>query len=149
MARRADPELGARWRELVEAWSLSSLTVSAFCSVHGISTASFYNWRRKLMAADYESGERIAEPNQDAAQPGAFLPVELTTTEVGDPSEAVAQAGSAMVRIVFPSEIRIEVPASDRALVLSIITALIEAGERSATVDGISNANHDLVQVPS
>lgn len=149
MARRSDPKLREWWRELIEEWSASSLTVTDFCRLHGVSTASFYNWRRKLMAADYESGERIAEPNQDAAQSGSFVPVELTTTEVSDPSEAVAQAGSAMVRIVLPSEIRIEVPASDRALVLSIITALIEAGERSATVDGISNANHDLVQVPS
>ena len=149
MARRADPELRARWRGLIEAWSLSSLTVVAFCNVHGISTAAFYSWRRKLMAADYESGDRAAEPNQDAAQSGSFLPVELTTTEVGDPSEADTQTGSAMVRIVLPSEIRIEVPASDRALVLSVISALIEVRERSTTVDGISSANHDPVQVPS
>lgn len=149
MARRADPELGARWRELIEAWSLSSLTVVAFCKFHGVSTASFYNWRRKLMAADHESVDRAAEPNHKAGRSGSFLPVELTTTEVGDPSEADTHTGSAIVRIVLPSEIRIEVPVSDGSLVLSMITALIEAGERSATVDGISKANHDLVQVPS
>ena len=119
MARRANPELRARWRELIEAWSLSSLTVVAFCSFHGVSTASFYNWRRKLMAADHESVGRAAEPNQEAARSGSFLPVELTTTEVGDPSQADAQIGSAIVRIVLPSEIRVEVPASDGALVLS------------------------------
>ena len=36
------------WRELLQRQARSSLTIADFCDFEGVSTASFYNWRRRL-----------------------------------------------------------------------------------------------------
>ena len=51
------------WQSLIARAEGSSLSVSAFCAAHGVSTASFYLWRKRL-AAEVERPEPVA---------GAFL----------------------------------------------------------------------------
>jgi len=36
------------WRELIEAQPASGLSIEAYCRRRGVSTASFYAWRRRL-----------------------------------------------------------------------------------------------------
>jgi transposase-like protein len=36
------------WRELFEAQAASGLSIDAYCRRRGVSTASFYAWRRRL-----------------------------------------------------------------------------------------------------
>ncbi len=36
------------WRELIEAQAASGLSIGAYCRRRGVSTASFYAWRRRL-----------------------------------------------------------------------------------------------------
>ena len=47
------------WQSLIERAQRSPLGVSAFCAAHGVSTASFYLWRRRLVA---EAAAPMAEP---------------------------------------------------------------------------------------
>jgi len=47
----------AQWRSLIERAQRSSLGVSAFCASQGLSTASFYGWRKRLAA---ETPEQVA-----------------------------------------------------------------------------------------
>ena len=44
------------WRELVAAQSGSGGTVAEFCAAHGVGPASFYTWRKRLVAAASPSG---------------------------------------------------------------------------------------------
>ncbi|HYM85649.1 MAG TPA: hypothetical protein VET30_02825 [Pseudoxanthomonas sp.] len=44
MAKRREPEF---WRRHLEAWHQSDLTQDAYCASHGLSTKTFYRWRRK------------------------------------------------------------------------------------------------------
>jgi hypothetical protein len=44
MARRHGP---AYWQKHLEAWLQSDLTQEAYCTQNGLSTKSFYRWRRK------------------------------------------------------------------------------------------------------
>ena len=44
MARRHGP---VYWQKHLEAWLQSDLTQEAYCTQHGLSTKSFYRWRRK------------------------------------------------------------------------------------------------------
>ena len=37
------------WRELIEAQAASGLSIDAYCRRRGVSTASFYAWRRRLV----------------------------------------------------------------------------------------------------
>jgi len=67
------------WESLIVRAERSALSVSAFCAAQGISTASFYLWRKRL-------GADVGVP---AAVPAAFL----------DLGELEAQAGGGAERV--------------------------------------------------
>src|SRR5262245_2303025 len=46
--RARDERKERLWRRRIEQWRSSHLSVRAFCARHGLTTASFYNWRRVL-----------------------------------------------------------------------------------------------------
>ena len=52
MSRPSDPRKLAVWRERLKRFSSSGLAVGPFCSREGVSTASFYNWRKELRPQD-------------------------------------------------------------------------------------------------
>ena len=58
----------AQWQGLIERAAHSPLSIGAFCGSEGISTASFYSWRRRLGAVAL--GAAVAETT---AEDGAFL----------------------------------------------------------------------------
>jgi len=62
-----------KWRGLIQRQAGSEQTVKAFCRRHGVSTASFYAWKRKLQE-DASGGE-----------PSLFTPV----TVVGHSASAI------------------------------------------------------------
>ena len=103
MARAADPALAEWWFELIELADESSLAVAEFCRLHAVSTASFYNWRRKLRDTDRERG--------------GFVPVNVTAAE-----QRLAQP--VPVRVVWPQGVIMEIPATDRELVLLVAGTL-------------------------
>ena len=43
-----DERKARQWHRRIEQWRSSGLSVRAFCARHGLTTASFYNWRRVL-----------------------------------------------------------------------------------------------------
>jgi len=89
MARLPDPAVNKRWSRLIQQHEQSDLTISDFCDLHEISTASFYQWRRKF---------------RDQADPqGEFLAVEV--------SELRSSAHD--VRVRFPCGTQIELDARD------------------------------------
>lgn len=110
MARAADPALAEWWFELIELADESWLTVAEFCRQHGVSTASFYNWRRKFRDTDRERG--------------GFLPVNVTQAEqrIDRPVP---------VRVVWPQGTIMEIPATDRELVLLVAGTLAGSEVRS------------------
>ncbi len=67
--RRPDPDLPQRWRQRLQRFARSGLTVTAFCDREGISSASFYAWQRRLR-------HDPAPPRDDAPH---FVPVHLVT----------------------------------------------------------------------
>ena len=73
--RARDVEKERQWRRRIEQWQASGLSVRDFCARHGLSTASFYNWRRVLE-------RRVAE------QP-AFIPVQVVADATSDKAGAL------------------------------------------------------------
>ena len=69
MARLPDPQLARQWRQRLDRFEHSDLTVLKFCEGEGYSTASFYQWRRKLCER-----ESPGDP--------AFIPVQLDAGEL-------------------------------------------------------------------
>jgi hypothetical protein len=113
MARAADPALAEWWFELIELADESSLTVAEFCRVHDVSTASFYNWRRKLRDTDRARG--------------GFVPVNVTSADQRIDQPLLRNS----VRVVWPQGVIMEIPATDRELVLLVAGTLSGSEVRS------------------
>jgi hypothetical protein len=77
----------AYWQKHVDAWHQSNLTQAAYCISHGLSTKSFYRWRRK-------EKESIA-----AGKPLTLVPVTVGASVAQD-----------IIRVHSPGGWRIELP---------------------------------------
>ena len=68
---RAARRSRAQWQSLIERGERSSLGIAAFCRAEGVSTASFYSWRKRLSQAPaHDSG---SASNDTQAPEGRFL----------------------------------------------------------------------------
>ncbi len=72
MARSTDVKKLSVWRRRLKRFERSSSTVAQFCQSEGVSSPSFYQWRKKVAAADADE-----EAGQSSRTSGAFTPVTL------------------------------------------------------------------------
>jgi transposase-like protein len=72
--RARDEKKERQWRRRIDQWRVSGLSVRAFCAQHGLSSASFYHWRRVL--------------ERRAAEGPAFVPVQVVADAL--PTQASA-----------------------------------------------------------
>ena len=100
MARLPDPAVHQRWSSLIQRHEQSDLTIADFCDQHGISTASFYQWRRRI--------------RNQADAPGEFFAV-----EVSEPRGATRD-----VRVRFSCGTQIELDASDTDNLMLVLDRL-------------------------
>ena len=71
MARQRDPNKWQQWRQRLRRFEQSDLSIEQFCIREGVSTASFYQWRRRLATNDRPA---TASPSPSAnAKPPAFV----------------------------------------------------------------------------
>ena len=105
MGRVADKGVALAWERLIEKQRRSRLSIAEFCSQEGVSSASFYAWRRRLREAD------SARP-----QSALFVPVEL-------PTSVIAAGG---VRMELPGGAILSLPAdAPLELVMAVIRAVL------------------------
>ena len=81
------------WQGLMEEYSRSGLTVAVFCKERGLSVASFYQWRKKLL--------QQAEPSV-----ATLLPVKLVSTSEQQPT------GRSCIQILTPAGMSLAVSAA-------------------------------------
>jgi transposase len=81
--RRLDPATHQRWQQRLDRFHRSGLTVPAFCDREGISTASFYAWRRRLQAD-------LTPPDADTPR---LVPIRLVNPPVSAPVELLLPSG--------------------------------------------------------
>ena len=107
MAQRGGSSKRSEWRKRLGRYRGSGLTVAGFCEQEGISTASFYAWRKRL------GGTMKAGKDWRAA----FASVRLTP------------AGTPMW-IHLPGGVRVEVPMENLEAVRAVVgEVLARAGE--------------------
>jgi len=115
MGRKQSSGAVAVWQERLARFERGNLTVSKFCRREGVSTASFYQWRKRLEQRDREPG-RVEQAGRGAAgadMPGRFLPVNV--------------AGLNVVEIELPDHIKIRVPATNAEVLRTAILTGHEA----------------------
>jgi hypothetical protein len=111
MGRAAKRGLALAWERRIKRQRRSRLSVTEFCSQEGVSSASFYAWRRRLLR------EESAGPHSRL-----FVPIEL-------PTPAIIAGG---VRIELPGGAVLSLPADAP---LELVTAAIRAAMPSALAE--------------
>ncbi len=126
MARHMDRELHARWRQRLDRQRQGSLTVAEFCEREGISTATFYAWRRKLQGSACPPAKAAAvrtAPQRARAQPA-------TTWPVREPASAFVQVplaappSSPWIEIVLAEGAVIRLPQQNLAALQAVLQSL-------------------------
>jgi transposase-like protein len=116
---QAMSERAVFWRDVVERQGRSGWSVVDFCRREGVSTASFYNWRRRLREADGRRG------NGGRRGRTAFVPVNV---QVGTPEVRGDGFGAACIEIVLPGEVTIRVnDGVSRETLVDVLAAVREA----------------------
>jgi len=72
MARSVDGAKRRAWSERLRRFERCELTVAAFCEAEGVSTPSFYQWRRRLGARG-----RQTRPGETGMTRQAFVPLQI------------------------------------------------------------------------
>lgn len=107
MRERANLEAQRRWRDRLQRFSRSTLSVAEFCRREQVSAPSFYQWRKRLAGTPVDGQDALA------AEPATFLPVQVS----------VARG----LQAAFPNGATVTLPADDPALVRLSIAAIAEA----------------------
>jgi hypothetical protein len=81
--RRPDPATQHRWQQCLDRFHKSGLAVADFCEREGISTASFYAWRRRLQS----------DSPPHAADVPRLVPVRLVPPPPSAPVELLLPSG--------------------------------------------------------
>jgi len=126
MPRHRSAHTAAIWGERLQRFGPDQ-SVAAFCANEGVSTASFYNWRRRLKNAKpcdepdtRPEGERSIERDGAAISTGwpskkrAFQQVEVVSSQPG-------------VAVRFTNGVRIDIDAGDEVTLKTVIRELMHA----------------------
>ena len=121
MGRSIDPAVWEQWRARMTRYSGSGLTVAEFCRLEEVSSASFYQWRKKLRtgSAGVSGGRSNAGTGR---RPGSFVPV----VAVGG-SACDDQRRGDVVLLRLTNGVRVEIPCSEPGLVERVV---LSAGQQ-------------------
>lgn len=106
MARWSSAATRQVWRERLRRFARSGLSVAQFCEQEQVSTAAFYQWRKKLGATANGRVRRQSADDRSGRQPAgvrsspAFVPVQLLPA-------------AAPVEVRLTNGVRVHVPAGD------------------------------------
>jgi hypothetical protein len=80
--QQRDPRKEHFWRQHLQCWQRSSLTIRDYCAQHHLSEPSFYAWRRMLAERDQHAHATVTTvtaqtPPAERVDPPAFVAVQL------------------------------------------------------------------------
>ena len=110
MAGFSDSGKIVAWRRRFRRFGTAGTTVARFCEKEGVSTASFYRWRKRLADRPATGGADARRKN--AAEDARHSPV-FQTVRIATPNAPIA--------IHLPGEVRIDVPTEDLDAVRAVL----------------------------
>ena len=119
MARSKDPDLERTWRQRLQRQTFSGLSILAFCAREGVSSASFYAWKRRLTAPSLAARLR----------PPLFVPLHLDSA-----SRQVDPLPGGGVEIELPHRVRLRFDAPPEPdWLVRVVAALAGLPSQEAT----------------
>ena len=103
---RNDPRVSAQWRERLDRFESSQVTLADFCQSEGITASAFYYWRRKLSSR--KTRAESVEPSLDSS----FLPVQVSS--------------GSQIEFAFPNGTIMRLPPGDPRLLKSVIDSVAQ-----------------------
>ena len=88
-------ETAALWSKRLDRFARSQMTIAEFCKSEGVSSASFYHWKKKRTLS------QIRQPTK----PNNFVPVALTAASVNP-----RRGGEVNIELPGGIRVRIDVP---------------------------------------
>ena len=115
MSRGSDGEKVKLWRDRFRRYAKSELSVEGFCRGEGVSTPTFYHWRKKLASAPRrrQSGKRRA-----------FRPVMVTPS-------------AAALSVRLPGGAELEVPRENLDAIRAVVAELVRSQYGLTAGDGL------------
>jgi len=109
------------WRELIDRQRASGQTVVEFCTKAGVSTASFYTWRRKLNTEATTAGrktqpDRQRKKKEPPAQMASLVPVQV----LGGPS-----ASDAAMEVHLPRAVMLRIGSGCDEHTIRVVLAVL------------------------
>jgi hypothetical protein len=114
MSRGVDRAKVALWRERLARSRTSDLSIAAFCQGEGVTTASYYAWRRKLGVAR----ARPAKPKQRAFQ------------------QLVVSGLAPALTARLPGGVELEIPSGQEAALRTVVSELVRVGRLAEVESG-------------
>lgn len=112
------------WTERLARFQKSDLSVARFCQKEGISQASFYQWKRKLVVCGEAKSLSNAEANAASARGSARRGVKKPSeSALFQPLQLVAAAQAVTIRLPDGSEIQM---GDDLRVIESVIGQLLD-----------------------
>lgn len=112
------------WRQRMQRYELSGLTVAEFCDQQGVSAPSFYQWRKRFAETSAGASDQAAgRPKRRPQAASAFQQVTLTPP-------------GSLVAVELGSGVRLELPAENVELVRTVVAELMRAERESRREDG-------------
>ena len=122
------------WRKRFREFSSGRWTVEQFCKQVGVTSATFYYWKKKLAEADHVtpasfrpvSDHRVSvsrknRKGEDA--PGRFMPVRI--------ARAAVVSGDVVIRL--PSGAQVQIPTSASEVIATVIAQVYGLSDRATT----------------
>jgi len=81
MRRGSDPVKCQQWAKRLKRFGKSGQTVAQFCRDEGVSTPSFYEWKRRLDDG-VNTNNRKSLQHRQQSKPSAFKPVRVSPPDV-------------------------------------------------------------------
>ncbi len=113
MSRGPDVAKREAWKQRLAEFDRGGATVAAFCEREKVSVASFYQWRRKLVAVG-QARQRNANPSPSAMGQVRFLPIEIA-------------GGTSSVEVLLPGGAKLLVPSHEHEALRTILAALVNS----------------------
>jgi hypothetical protein len=118
MARRQPDGAKERfWRQAIQQWRRSGLSIRAFCVERDLSEPSFYAWRRLLHERDQHFKKEAGRADVARDMPPTFVPVQVVPA---------APAAVAVIELVLRTGGVVRVPPGFDAATLRQLLAVFE-----------------------
>lgn len=127
MASRSVSDRESFWRALISRREALQLTVAQTCEQAGVSTASFFQWQRKLRMTKPRTA-RGQKTELQKAQQASLLPVRIVEDRREDPCREIT--------VELPSGVRVCVPTGCDERTLACVLQLAFATTKMSTSRG-------------